>query len=523
VGRSQATIEPSDHPLTKGATKPPAGPDRGVLRVNNSWLYRPLSGRWCALAWLAATAIFVGLVRFHGGPAQGDTAESAYSTWAIAHGHFACAYPSVTTHDDPLIAPLWPLISGAVAALLRIGHGVPFPSQAVMGPHCSNAITSIFEWSVRSGAPLRTYAIGYLSWLVLMAGVVALLRTVGRGRSGWEAVAVLVLACVPVVWMPLNEFFHPQDIVAMGLVLGCVACTRRGWWVWSGVLVALAITSQQFALLVLAPLVMVVPRHRRARFIAAAVGAAAVVVAPFVVASSGRAFRAVVLGSGNTRSFGGTVLWELHLHGALLVGLSRVLPIIAAGALAWWVSRRLGSAALEPVPLISLIATSLSLRLAFEQNLFGYYFMALAVMLLMLNVVRGRIEWQLIAWLTLVTVAFNAAPWGFILRASGWSPTEHVYLPTLVMAAGACVIVLIDAAGDRLRWYEVASFAVLALALARLPGVDVLLRHQVPVWFWQLALVGTGVAMAAGPLIAAMRGHGPSQPDLIDEAILAIR
>jgi hypothetical protein len=522
VGTSQGTIEQGDQALTKRAPRPPADPDRGLPRVDNSWLYRPLSGRWCALAWLAATAIFVGLVRLHGGPAQGDVAESVYSTWAIAHGHFACAYPTVTSHDDPLIAPLWPLISGAVAALLRVGHGVPFPSQAAMGPHCSNAITSIFEWSVRSGAPLRTYAIGYLSWLVLLAGVVALLRAVGRGRRGWEPMAVLVLACVPVVWMPLNGYFHPQDLVAMGLVLGCLACTTRGWWVWSGVLVALAITSQQFALLVLAPLVVVVPRHRRTRFIAAAAGTVAVVVVPFIVASSGRAFRAVALGSGNTRSFGGTVLWELHLHGALLVGLSRVLPIIGAGALAWSVSRRLGPAVLEPVPLISLIATSLSLRLVFEQNLFGYYFMALAVMLLMLNVVRGRIEWQLIAWLTLVTLAFNIAPGGFILHTVR-SSLEHVYLPTLVMAAAACVIVLIDAAHNRLHWCEVTSFAVLALALTPLPGADVLLRHQVPVWIWQLALVGTGIAMAAAPLVAAVSDHGPSQPDVVDEASLAIR
>ena len=56
------------------------------------------------------------------------------------------------------------------------------------------------------------------------------------------------------------------------------------------------------------------------------------------------------------------------------------------------------------MPLISLVATSLALRLVFEQNIFGYYFMALCVTLVLLDVISGRIRGELVAWLALITL-----------------------------------------------------------------------------------------------------------------------
>ena len=45
----------------------------------------------------------------------------------------------------------------------------------------------------------------------------------------------------------------------MGLALAGVACVERRSWVWAGVLLGLAVTSQQVALLVVVPIVVVVP------------------------------------------------------------------------------------------------------------------------------------------------------------------------------------------------------------------------------------------------------------------------
>ena len=70
----------------------------------------------------------------------------------------------------------------------------------------------------------------------------------------------------------------------------------------------------------------------------------------------------------------------------------RVLPILVAMALAWWATRRLGRRVVNPIPLMSLIATSLSMRLVFEEGLFPYKFMALAVMLVVLAVVQRAVR-----------------------------------------------------------------------------------------------------------------------------------
>jgi uncharacterized membrane protein len=180
--------------------------------------------------------------------------------------------------------------------------------------------------------------------------------------------------------MPLLQFFHPQDIMATGLALGALACVRRDRWVWAGVLVALALTSQQFALLVLVPLIVVVPQKFRARFVGATMATFVLVAVPLLAITSGRALRAMVLGASKATAgaVGQLVQLDTHVPLGVLVVLARGLPIILSAAVAWCALRRLGPAVREPLPLLSLVATSFSLRLVFEVN-FLYYFMPLAV------------------------------------------------------------------------------------------------------------------------------------------------
>ena len=147
------------------------------------------------------------------------------------------------------------------------------------------------------------------------------------------------------------------------------------------------------------------------------------------------------------------MVWEMQLHGAWLIGVSRVAPILLSAALAWWAARRLGSSVLNPLPLLSLVATSLSLRLVFEQSLFGYYFMAVAVVLVLLDVTQGRVRPSVITWLALVTLVFNPLPWG-----------------------------------------------------------SDLVHNALPLWFWQPLLVPFAVVLAMRPLIATVRE--PSRPKL---------
>ena len=390
------------------------------------------------------------VVRLAGGVTTSDAYVSVNAAWSIAHGHLACAYPpEATLHGDPSAAPLYSLISGALAALFRIGHRVPFPSTAQLGPHCATAIAAINQWNVRTGALFPTVLLGYVGWPVLMLGVLALLRSAGRGRTGWEVATVVALACTPPVVMCLNEYFHPQDLIAVGLIAAAATAALRGRWGWVGALMGIAVTSQQFALLALVPLLVVAPKGRVLRLCVGAVGTLSLVELPLIVLSSGRALPAVVVGTG-TNSTAGTLLDHLALHGHALFALSRVSPIVLAVLLSWWAERRLGARLREPELLLSLLATSLALRLVFEVNLWGYYFMAVAVLLLARSAIAGRLPWALAVGFLVVTYA--AVDGGLVNRPS--------------------------------------LFAL-------------------PIWLWQIVLVPIALMLAAGPLVATRRRVTP--------------
>lgn len=488
-------------------------PPAGLAARLRQTLDRPISTFWCVMSWLGASAAFYGLSGVLGGPTESDAAESVYSTWSIAHGNLACAYPlagnhhfSDITNPFALVAPLYPLISGGFAALLRIGHDVGFPSQHQLGPQCVNAFKSMLDWSGKSGAILPTIRLSYLVWPVLMAGIIALVRVSGRGRRGWEPLALFLVACTPQVLSCLTFYFHPQDLLAMGLILGGVACSLKKRWFWVGVLLGLAFCSQQFALLVIAPLIIIAPTQGRIRLGAGALLAAALVDVPLLVATSGRAARTILLGSSrvglNIKSTGGTVLWEANLHGAILFVISRVAAVAVTMALAWWVSRRLGERLLSPIPLISLVAASLTIRLVFEENLFGYYFMAVAVALLVLDVAVGRIRGPLLAWIALVAAAFDPVHLGFVSNLTSWTVTLYNAIPIALLAA-MVVSVAYDAAVRRVHLYKVMWIIVVAVTCeSRVWGLNHSIIH-VPNWLWQVVLVPLALGLALAPLLKA--------------------
>jgi hypothetical protein len=477
-----------------------------------SWLDRPLSRRQCQIGWLFAIIVFLALTALIGGPVQGDASVSVYSTWLIAHGHLACAYEVHRDNSLPglinpftRIAPLYPLLSGVVAAILRLGHSVPFPSAAQLGPHCSTATLAVFHWAVNSQVISPTIRIGYLTWLPLMAGVIALLRVSGRGRCRWEPLMLLLVAIVPPVAMCLTEYFHPQDLLAMGLILIGVARARESKWMWAGVLLGLALATNQFALLVWLPLFVVVPKNQRITFLTWTVVAAAVIDLPFVILTSGRAFGAIIYSSGSLVSpLGGTLVWETHARGATLFIVSRVLPPLLALGLAWWAVRRLGPRALETVPLISLIATALTFRLALESNLWGYYFMPLAVMLIVLDVAQHRFRRNVVAWVVVYMLRFNPIPWGFTSNGQPWGITARLAIPVFIVAL-ALLFVGFDIARRRFTLDLLVWLAIAALVIFWIPWTFDENRHLIPTYLYQIVLVFGGGALAISPLISTIR------------------
>jgi hypothetical protein len=416
----------------------------------------------------------------------------------------------------PLIAPVYPLLSGGFAAIAQIGHATPFPSASALGPHCNHAFPAIASWAHRSGALTATTWFGCVGWLILLAGLVSFLRTAGRGRCGWEPATVIFIACLAPVWMCVQDYFHPQDLVALGLSLVGLALARKGSWVACGIVFALATLSHQFALLVAAPLFVIAPARARWRYALAGGCTATALVVPLLAISSGSASRSILVGSGNTASIGGTWVWELQLHGATLVLLSRVAPILTSIILAWWVARHLGTRALHATPLVALMAVSLSLRLIFEQNLFGYYFMALATMLVLLDVVRGQIRGPLIAWLAMVTLVYALGPTSSVFFEVTWGGTAQDVCSLVILA-----VVLVAIAAHVLRsGLELGLLVWVALVAGGLiawPAANDPLYHYLPTWFWQVVLVTPGVALGVGPLLQEIRGYDShAHPEVVD-------
>ena len=388
---------------------------------------------------------------------------------------------------------------------------MPFPSAAALGAHCDREYAALDRWSAHSGALRPTSWIGCVAWLALMAGVVVWLRAAGRGRTGWEPLTLVIVACLLPVWMCVQSYFHPQDLLAMGLGLSAMACGLRGRWMLAGILCALAVLSQQFALLVAAPLFVLAPSTRRVSFAVAGVVTGAIAVLPLAALTSGHALHAIAVGTGDNAAEGGTVFWHLNLSGVQLVLLSRVAPIAVAVVLSWWVLRRLGPAALEPTSLISVVAVSLGLRLVFEQNLYSYYFMALAVSLVLLDVTRGVLRGTVVAWLaamTLIICALSLLPFGAVSWGLYW---QNDLVPLVLGAVALLVLLAQFLRGKGLRvlgpWIAVAAIDLLLLSSANNP----LLQHRF-MWFWQVILVVPGILLAFDPLRVRIRLAGAERP-----------
>jgi hypothetical protein len=421
------------------------------------------------------------------------------------------------------VAPLYPFISGVVSTVLRIGHTVAFPTNVAMGAQCSSAYRAIYNWSLRSDALKPTLNIAFIGWLVLLAGAIVLIRTSGRGRNGWEAVSLLLLAIVPPVWMSVATFFHPQDLVTMGCVLLAVACAVRSRWALVGVLLGLAFASQQFALLAIAPLLVVVPSNRRLSLLASTVLTIGIVDGPFILLSSGRALRIsffgssrlTIFGSSRFHAAGGTVLFATHLHGAGVFVIARVLPVLVAFAIAYWATRQLGPRILELETLLSLIATALCMRLVFEENLFGYYFMAVAVCLICIDALRSRISARVIVWLGMVFLAFNPIPWWLYLRWEVRGLNLYMALP-IVFEVIVLSAFFLAARRRQFHWYLIASSIIVALTCFPPLWGTAWSGHFAPYWLWQIILVPTGLILASESLRSAIRGHRLSRLETAD-------
>lgn len=401
-------VEARQAPLTAAATasaSPAEGGSPVRLRVLDwGWSPRALDrrvGPWgCATAWVLATAIFVSLVAIAGGPSSGDSMESTLATSAIARAEFRCAYPY---NNVPATPPLYAILSGAVVAAGHLEGSVVDPAKFSVGPGCRagrNLLAHVSPRGIR-----RILWVGLSMWLALLAGFVLLLRAAGRGRSRWECAGVLVLACLPPVLESIVAWFHPNDMLTIGLIAAALAAALTRRWVAAGVLAGLACTAQPFAVLGVVPLVVASPPRARVRVAGAAViTAGALVALSWMLMGIGAVHAAT--GRGDTFLGYGTLVDRWGLTGNALAVFARVLPLVCAALLALVGRRRAGDTLLTPAVLVSMSAICLGMRLVFETALYGYYFSAAAVFVVALDLIRGRLRVLTVAWLVLLWATF---------------------------------------------------------------------------------------------------------------------
>ena len=490
-------------------------------------LERPVRPFAIVMGWIGSTMLFLLVATGLGGPTEGDSAEVVYGTWAVAHGHLACVYPATGGHlpqgfADPfaLAAPLYALVSGVVAAALRIGHAVPFPSGHALGPGCANGFNAIYHWSTTSAAILPTVRVGYVTWAVLLAGVVYLVRATPLRATGWEVVAGFLVALAPPVVMCLTYYFHPQDLLAMALVLVAVGAWLRGHHLVGGVWLGLALAAQQFAVLAVVALLVLSERDRIVRLLGGLVAAVAVVDGTFVAVSGLRAVKTVLFGSSRVGSsvsaHGGTVVFALGLHGVADFLLARVAPIAAAALVAWLVRRRVGR---SPRAVVGALSAAMLCRLVFEVNIFGYYFMAVMVGVVLLEVLRHQVGRDVVALVGLFIVSFDPEHIALVDNLTTYGLSVYYDLPIVVLALGVALF-LFDAVRRRFSPALVVWLGFVALA-----GESHLWNRynplwDLPEWAWQIVLVPFLGVILARRLRETRRDEPSGAPGALEASAL---
>ena len=155
--------------------------------------------------------------------------------------------------------------------------------------------------------------------------------------------------------------------------------------------------------------------------------------------------------------------------------------------------------------LLSLIAVCLGLRLVFEETLFSYYFMALMVALVLVDVARGHIRFPTVAWITVVSFVFGVmSPYVRIFYDHGWSEDARNVTAVVII-----VLALLLLARNMLRRRTSDALVCVAVLVATLLAWDVSANpfgYDLPVWFWQ---IGAGL-VRPGPSgeTAGARSHG---------------
>ena len=80
--------------------------------------------------------------------------------------------------------------------------------------------------------------------IVVIAG--GLLAGSGRGGRRRKILFLVAISVSPFFREALGNYFHPEDVLALGLLLLALSLSSEGRWAWAGVCLGLAIGSKQW-------------------------------------------------------------------------------------------------------------------------------------------------------------------------------------------------------------------------------------------------------------------------------------
>lgn len=362
--------------------------------------------------------MYSGIVMLTGGFTRSDANATVYSAVMFSHGHWNCAYRSIP-NSQPLVGPVYSAVSGLVQWISQAGFSSSYLTSSQIGTDCQHAYASYLAFAGVGNVAgyesvLRT---ALVAWFALTLSGIAVLRTTPLRSTRITWLIPLFFALTPPVIFCVQEYYHPQDVWALALALAAVALGLRKRFFVAGVVWVFAIMSQPFALLGLVMTVVISSWTERRRLFGGGVLAAMLVCGVSYFASGRRAVAAAIFGTGDTFIHSATWMAELKVGSIAGLVISRVGPIVGAALVAWWVRSRRPDVAQDPVILLGLLATVWSLRLVFEENLWGYYCMATGATLVLRDILARRASRGTIYWLLLVLFAFGdinslPRPWG---------------------------------------------------------------------------------------------------------------
>lgn len=143
--------------------------------------------------------------------------------------------------------------------------------------------------ALAGGDEQRDYRVGALVCMLVAAGIALLVERemARRGRPLWLRLGIVALCVLSPMSANALQFGHPEEVLGAALSTAAVLAGIRGRSVWAGIALALAVTTKQWALAVVVPVAVGLPRaHRRGAL--AAIAVAVLLTLPLVVANWGQ-------------------------------------------------------------------------------------------------------------------------------------------------------------------------------------------------------------------------------------------